>query len=780
MNIVFGGRYLLGLIAAVALAVSEAWCQCIIVPPPPDRPWPPPRPWRAPLSVRSEKVSVRIEDQVARTKIEQVFVNEADWRVEGTYVFPLPEEASISEFAMFVDGKRAAGEVLEAGKARRIYEEIVRKMRDPAILEYVGRNAFRAQMFPIPPRGEQKVELEYAQSLKADSNAYRYEFPLVVKEPGYGSPSPPPPPPRPIRPWDDRRGRNFSPALRPRPDAIGELVLQVEIESKVPIKGVYSPTHKVDADRKSDHRAVASFEGKDVVPDRSFVLYYTVSPEDFGLSLVSIKPSREDGYFMLLLAPKREIGEKEIADKNVVFVLDTSGSMDGEKIEEAKRSLKFCLHNLNREDRFDLITFSSTVRTFGDSLSEATKKTVDEAVQFVEEIKARGGTDIHGALTEALKRVKDRERPTMIVFITDGLPTVGETDEEGIVKDVTSSNRSHARLFAFGVGNDVNTHLLDKLTELNGGASDYLAPEEDLEVRISSFYEKVSYPVLSDLELDYGGAKVYDVFPSVLPDLFKGSQVTVFGRYDKPGEAKLTLRGKLRRRTERFETEVTFTGRGRGNEALPSLWAMRKIGSLLDAIRLKGDNRELRDETIKLSLEHGIMTPYTAFLIQEDKEVVALRPQITNSLKGGFGGGAGGGGLGGAQAREQAESVLVHHDTVGARANAGAVDLRRMKEAEALAIAAPGGVSVTSAAGKTFYLKDGVWVDGTYKAGTETFKVKYLSDAYFQLIFRNELLAKYLALGDKLIVCLENVVLEIAETGKEKLTPEELSRIPAA
>ncbi|MBC8446514.1 MAG: trypsin, partial [Chloroflexi bacterium] len=297
-RILLAAVVVLGLIMATA---GISYADGIIIPePPPHIPITEVRN----LTIKYHRVRVTIENQVATTRIDQVFVNEAPYQVEGTYIFPLPEEAAISEFSMWVDGEKLEGQVLDKDQARRIYEDIVRRRKDPALLEYVGRNAFQAQIFPIPSHGERRVELEYSQVLSMEGGLVKYVYPLNTER--------------------------FS--ARP----LEEVTISVEIHSNEPIKAIYSASHQVAVDRRGDYNATVGYEEYDVLPDRDFELYYTISDEDFGLNLLSYREPGEDGFFLLLVAPKVEVEEREVAEQDVILVLDTSGSMRGEKLDQAK------------------------------------------------------------------------------------------------------------------------------------------------------------------------------------------------------------------------------------------------------------------------------------------------------------------------------------------------------------------------------------------------------------------------------------------------------------
>ncbi|MEJ2735396.1 MAG: VIT domain-containing protein, partial [Anaerolineae bacterium] len=576
------------ILALLAVTPATALADGIVIPhPPPDIPI-----VEVPyLTIKYHRVTVTIEDQVATTHVDQVFVNEGRHEVEGTYLFPLPEEAAISEFAMWVDGEKLEGQVLERDEARRIYEDIVRRRRDPALLEYVGRDAFQASIYPIPPGGERRIELEYSEVLNMDNGLVEYVYPLNTEK--------------------------FS----PRP--LEEVVVNVTVRSNEPLRALYSPSHDVDIVRRGDHNAVIGYEEVGVKPDRDYVLYYTVSPEDVGVNLLSYKPDgRSEGFFLLLAAPKVEVDTRQVIAKDVILVLDVSGSMRGEKIEQAKEALTFVLDELHEEDRFNIIAFSTATQPYARGLVPADER--GEARDFVARLEASGSTDINRALLEALS-MADGDRPTIVVFLTDGLPTVGEVDPERIVDNVGGSAPRNARIFPFGVGYDVNTMLLDTIAEKHRGASGYVRPEEAIDEKVSAFYAKVSTPLLADLEIDFGRIDVEDAYPYPLPDLFAGTQLMVVGRYQDGGDTEITLRGEVNGQPQTFRyDDVRFEQSG-GEEFIARLWATRKIGYLLQQIRLHGEEGELVDEVVELSIRYGIITPYTSFLVEETE--MALREE---------------------------------------------------------------------------------------------------------------------------------------------------------
>jgi Ca-activated chloride channel family protein len=713
-------------------ALAPAYADGIIIPDPPPcptpcpdcppQPCPPPAP--APLAIKYHRVDVTIEDQVATTHVDQVFVNEAGYAIEGTYIFPLPEEAAISEFSMWVDGEKVEGKVLGREEARRIYEDIVRRRRDPALLEYIGKDMFQASIFPIPPGGERRVELTYSQILPLDNGLVRYVYPLSTEK--------------------------FS--SRPLQD----VSVRVEVRSQQPLKAIYSSSHKVAVDRPTDYRAVVGYEDSNVTPDKDFVLYYTVSQEKFGLNLLSYKASGEDGFFLLLVAPNVEVAEQEVVAKDVIFVLDTSGSMEGEKIEQARDALEFVLDHLNGEDRFNIVSFSTGVRSYASGLRPAEER--GEARRFVRGLNAAGGTDINRAMLEALA-MADKERPTIIIFLTDGLPTEGTVEVDTILDNIEQAARGNVRIFPFGVGDDVNTLLLDTMARNHRGASAYVRPGQSIEEEVSAFYAKVSTPLLADVSLDFGRVRVEDSYPYPLPDLFAGTQLVLVGRYREGGPATVTLRGTVNNREQTFVYEDQTFRQSGGEEFIARLWATRKIGHLLEQIRLHGETKELVDEIVSLSIRYGIITPYTSFLVQEPD---ALTEEGRRRI---------------ADQTYQAMSTATPAPAAGAPAVDKSQAEKGLGAAEVPAEPAhgdlgggegagggPGEAEVRALGEKAFILRDGIWTDTAFDPSKmQTVEVTFGSQEFFDMLAAHPEWGKYFALGPHVIVVLEGQAYEMVE-----------------
>ena len=664
------------------------------------------------LPIKYHRVEVEIRDQVAEVRVDQAFENPGDTPLEATYVFPLPEDAAISDFTMFVDGQQLEGRLLDRDEARGIYEEIVRRQRDPALLEYIDRGVFQASVFPIPAHGERRIQISYTQLLERENGLVRFVYPLSTEK--------------------------FS------PQPIPEVAITVEIESTQPIRSVYSPSHNVAVTRDGDGTATASLELADVTPNSDFELLYSTSDDEIGLSLATYRTSDEAGYFLLLVSPEVEVDAQAVAAKNVVLVLDTSGSMANEKLAQAKDAARFIVNQLNENDRFNIVAFHSNVHAAHEGLRRAGDGRA-ESLAFIDGLQANGSTNIHDALLAALGQLSDDGRPSLVIFLTDGLPTVGVTDPAVIVDAVASAAPPGVRLFTFGVGYDVNTLLLDELAQDNGGLSEYVRPEEDVSVVVSSFYERVSDPVLSDIAFDFGAVSVFDVYPNPLPDIFAGSQLVITGRYRGSGTVDVTLTGTVDGVVrEHSYQEQSFPSRALRDSYLPRVWATRKIGFLLNSVRFNGPNEEVVQEIVELSKRHGIITPYTSFLVEE--------PDLTaDEAPGMF--------------RQRAAPLLdpaAGAPSTGFEAFDTALEVAKITSASSLYDAATANAAAVRTVGdKTFFLNDGVWTDTSYESGP-TAKIGFTSDSYFDILRERPDWGAYFALGEQVLFVSQGRAYEVA------------------
>lgn len=695
---------------------ASAGAQGMIIEPPPPRIMPPPMPseW---LTLKEVGVDIDVVGQWATFHITQVFHNNTSWDQEGIYLFPLPTDADISDFALYLDGKKLASEVLDADKARETYEGIVRQMKDPGLLEYVGQGVIKCRIYPIPAYGDKKVEVVYNQLLTRDGDMFKLHLPLNLS----GFPS----------------------------QRIGRLEIDADIEMNN-LSNVFSPTHDVRIE-KEEGEAYVTFERNDYNAKRDFILYLIAPAKEVGLDLIAHETDDDEGFFLALITAGLSKGDMEYIPKDFAFVLDRSGSMeDGNKIGQAKEALQFIFRNLNDSDRFNLITFASEVTPYNDGWQEATGSSVADVLEHIDTISAGGGTAIDEALSTVLDLPLSSSRPMYVIFLTDGLPTVGVQNIETILTKVLKKNEGRTRLFSFGVGYDLNFVFIDRLSKENGGFSASVAPDEDLEVSLSQFYGRIKTPVLTDCEVEFNGFRVDQVYPDDLPDVFLGSQIALSGKYFGSLVGEITLKGKVGANTKTFRLQVDE--RGGDNDFVPRIWAKRRVGYLLNNVRMYGENNELVDEIVKLAKKYGIITPYTSYLVVEDIPVADWRGgpmPLMESFR--SSGGRGGGGLG-APAPSGRDAMKMSREIADMEEEFGLGGYEDSTVAE----------YIQEVGDKTFILKDDVWTDTEYddSESYDWVEIEFLSDEYFDLIGDDEL-ATYFSVGDQVIVIYDDVAYRI-------------------
>jgi Ca-activated chloride channel family protein len=603
-----------GLFLAMSLVeITQAPAQTILVFPDlphplpripirPIRPAPPTTPTVS-YCIKDLDVQARIRKQIADVQVTQTFVNKSTTTVQAQFLFPLPYDGAIDRLTLMVDGEEFPASLLDKEEARRRYEAIVRANQDPALLEWMGQGMFQTSVFPIPPGAERKVVIHYEQLLRQERQLTDFLFPLST--------------------------------ARFTSQPLEQLSIRVAIDSESSLKSVYSPTHPVEIQRPSTNSASVSLKMINTVPASDFRLFYDSEPGPISGSVISYRPSpSEDGYFLFLASPEIKPTNAERPRKIVMLVVDKSGSMSGQKIQQAKGALQFVLNNLREGDLFNIVAYETRIESFRPELQLYNETTRAEALAYIESIYAGGGTNIYGALRTTFSFLQDASTPTYVLFTTDGLPTSGETNESKIGLLARESNRVRARVIPFGVGYDVNSRLLDRLAREHHGSSVYVRPEENIEESVGSVFSKISSPVFSHgvlaIEVDAVGGNLTAnrVYPSGEIDIFEGEQVVVVGRYSKPGKGKLTLSGLINQEKKAFEFPIELAAKS-DNESysfVERLWATRRIGELIDELDLNGKNQELITELVMLSTKHGILTPYTSFLADE-----SVRPELAST-----------------------------------------------------------------------------------------------------------------------------------------------------
>ena len=695
-------------LAIPAPAIAQTGDDVIVEPPIPC-PW-----WRCDdvepdVVVESYRIEAVIENGVATTVVTQVLRNDSDFVAEGVFLFPLPADAAVTGLTLWIDGEPVSGEILEGETARRTYEDIVRRTRDPALLEFVDDGLLRLSVFPMPANSTRTVEIEYRQALATDGGLVRYRTPLGAEHNA----------------------------------TIEEISAHLEIRNDSGVKAIHSPTHDVSIDRPDDDTAIVGFESDGSDPGE-FVLYHSTDAGPISLDVVTY---REDGqgYFLLLVSPGLATAQEVVA-KDLVLVLDTSGSMEGEKFTQAQDAARFVLDNLNPADRFEVIAFSTGTDAYAGSLQPASEASL--ARSWIGGLSAGGSTNIDLALRQAFE-LDSGERPLYVIFLTDGLPTEGVTEAAEILERLEGRGSDTASVFAFGVGYDVDTFLLDSIAREHHGTTTYVAPTEEIDRAVESLYSKVASPVMTSIAIEVNGVDVSDLHPAPLPDVFSGGQLVAVGRYDEPGEATVILHGTVRGEpTTRIFENVVFGDDG-GDDTIPRLWATRKIGDLLRQVRLEGADEETIDQIVRLSIRWGIVTPYTSYLVEGD---APFGEEALDEIS-----------------RAATRSALSTTAPASGEAAFDAADVAASMSDSDLAAPPDDQYAdvVRVAGGRTFLLSDGVWIDTTYDPDMATIRVPFGSEAYFALAASSRAVSDALTVGPSVVLVHDGTAYQVVASNEE-------------
>jgi Ca-activated chloride channel family protein len=705
----------------------------------------PGRPMGGVVKVRTN-VSVRVTDRIAHVAVEEWFRNNGGGLGEGDYLYPLPGEAVFSNFSLFQGDQELRGETMDAERARQIYEEIVRRKKDPALIELVGHGLLRSRVFPINPGETRRITLRYTQVLKRAGDALQFRYTAAGRFAGIALAG---------REGPQGAQRTAEPA---------PLTFTLEVANGAQFRDAFSPTHEVRVTRAEDRmtvRPTGSLEG-------DFSLFLPLAGNPVGLTLAAHRPSGEDGYFMLTLSP----GEVRAArvPRDVTVVVDVSGSMSGEKIDQSRRALLQLLGTLSEQDRFRLIRFNSGVQTYRPEWTVASAQEVREARRWVEGLQVDGGTNIAGALDEAFRATTPENRLGIVIFMTDGLPSVGETNPERIAAQ-TERVRGNARVFAFGVGYDVNTYLLERLGAAGRGGSHFVQPGEDVEEAMGTLAARIRHPVLSDLALGDAPVRLKEIYPSSLPDLFAGEELVIFGRYEGARDGALTLTGRRNGRNERFQTQAQFPAHTNDNDFVPRLWASRKLGELTRQIRLNGVNQELVQEIRQTAMRYGLLSEYTSYLVQE--------PLLAGNMDAMLRGRAAAAMAPSVQTGQAA--VMEAQQAVRDRSVRNLSDLEKAQSlrAEESQGGRSAGVQQSQlVSGRTFVQqRSGAWEDASQRPGQRIVEVQAFSAAYFQVLQKLPELQPYWKQMQDVLVAGGKVSVRVGRSGAQQLSSAELQRL---
>jgi Ca-activated chloride channel family protein len=557
----------------------------------------------APITLAEHRVEIELHDHAARTRVTHVFRNPNPRDLEAVFYFAVPPGAATTDFAMWMNGERVRGEVLPRGQARATYESIVRRMRDPGLLEYVDGELFQASIFPVVAGGEQRIEISYATVLAQTSSTVRYAYPIHASAHTGGT----------------------------------LLSFSGEISTSHRISSVYSPWEGLEEILGEDGRtARVGLEQSGFAGGGEFELFVTFTGDDLGFSMLTWEgDDGEPGYFMLTLAASRALEHLDVQPKNITFVVDVSGSMTGPKMQQARALLAHAVRELGPEDRFNVISFSTRVQRLFPESRRADASARSEAQQFIERLQARGNTNISEALEAALAMGQGVGLPHSILFITDGLPTEGVRDIETIVRSAREgASDGMTRIFTFGVGYDVNTRLLEGMARRGRGQSGYVRPDEDISDVIAPFYARIGSPLLTNLEFDFGSVQVTHLVPQPMPDLYRDGPVTLFGRFEARESAPIHVRAFSG--DERIELRFApdYNGMdGSSRDFIGNLWARRRIDALMDEISERGELPALVSEITRLAVRWNIVTPWTSYLAVEPGQPILPDPTVRTTVQ---------------------------------------------------------------------------------------------------------------------------------------------------
>lgn len=713
------------------------WFLSHVRPWPRPHPMPHPRPVVAPVEVRAIEAVARIEGQKARTTLTLEFFNPDGRRPqEGQVLLPVPHGAVLSSFRLEGSEGSLEAELLPREEARRIYDGIVRQLKDPAILEFAGYGAVRSGVFPVPARGSVKIRIVYDELLPIDGERVEY--------------------------------------VLPRSESLDYRVdwrIEVNWVMKGGIAMTFSPSHEIRTKDQGEGVRVQTAGTINAGSFRLSVLRRGGHREPVASFLSHPDEKGGGGWFLLLISPpKLPAGVPKLA-REVTVVLDRSGSMAGEKLDQARAATLQVIEGLEEEDHFNIIIYNEAVELFVKVPCQATRENILRARSFINGIRVSGGTNIHGALSAAVAQPTREGLVPIVLFLTDGLPTIGETSEKRIRESINEKNQGRRRLFTFGVGVDVNTPLLSRLADDSRATASYVLPGERVEVKVGQVFARLAGPVLERPVLTVVNrsgervpGRVDDVIPNRLPDFFSGDQIVVTGRYRGTARLAFRLAGASGAKARKFR--FGFVPSGLRNPFVPRLWATRKIAILTEALRdlgadgsmggLTGDRvdrhdprvMELVDEIVRLSTEHGILTEYTAFLARDG---AVFRPVARQNevAAGNFDRRA-------LQKRSGADGVNQEYNLWSQKAAACANPTNRFLNAE-LKQEVVG--NVQQAADKAYYKQGDHWVDAEIVGNTDLAveEIAVGSDQFNALVDRLVATQRQscLALGNKLEIMVD-------------------------
>ena len=736
----------------------------------------------APIERISSDVQASLEGggRVVRYEITEKFVNRGPGLGEADYIFPLPNGAAFEDLRLEINGELVSGETLPADKARQIYEDIVRRQRDPALVEWIGYGLVRARIFPLPTGEEKKVVVRFRSVVRREGSALRVDYARGTEPGGQRTPVVMP---AVERSDDDERTTGWSrfTLTIPRGADYGE---------------PYSPTHSLRIRDRGDRREVrASGTAGNIT-----VLLPLRRPNEPSITVVAHAPDRENGYALIAISPPA--ARTRALPRDVTFVVDVSGSMRGAKLEQAKAAGRAILASLERGDRFRVIDFSTDVHSYRDGFIAATPENIRDARRYIEGLRAEGSTNISGALEEALDvdvtptRSGRLERMPFVVFVTDGEPTVGERNPD-LIAAMAARLRNEARVFTFGVGAEIHAGLIEQLALEGRGTAHFVSGNESVERSVSLLAQRLTSPVLSNVRVRAEGVRLTNLHPVLPIDLFAGQDLVLLARYDGSGEARIQVETDSPDGRLTWTRDVRFPGRESDNAFVGRLWAAQRLGWLAAEKRKRGASSELDAEIKSLGEKFGIPTEFSSYLVLEPGMTVTSGLRRDAAMPATAPANAASGRANEERARRlgegslQLSSVVVTGTASESQRKeqefAAAKQAAQQRDAKSLA-----DVDAASQVGdelqkntrqveqRTFKLVNGVWTDVRQTPTMRTVQVKPFSPLYFELVQQLKGLGPTLALGERVVVAGRAVAIEFASNGLERMSDSDLRAVVAA
>jgi Ca-activated chloride channel family protein len=549
-----------------------------------------------PLWLTSYEADVKISDQIAVTHVDQTFKNESYMNMEGIFMFPLPDNAIVTELALWINGVRTVGSVMESDTARSVYNSVVRRSIDPALLEYMGDNIFKLSVFPIAPAGQlmstRRIEITYAELLPLTAGKVEYKF--------------------------------FMKSVNMSSKPVTQALVTFDLTSQKKIDSIGSPTHtspEFSLIKQSDTHYIGTCGNENTLSEKDFKLDYQFENAVYSLNLLTYVPSGmffdstgDKPYYLLWITPP---DTAKAIKKNVAFIADISSSMAGTRITQLKQSLIAMVNMLSPSDMFNILAFSTSVQKFKDNLVTADATSKSSAVTYVNQLSEMGLTNMQDAFKAAFKSAWDDTSVNAIVFLTDGKPTWPDTNSLSVIDTVAAQNKNHVAIFSFGIGDQVGSGFLKRIAKDNSGFATMIASDDSISAIMGNFMHTISYPLIKNISVDFGGLQTSDVLPNPMPNLYAGTQLTLLGRYVQAGQFPISFKGTRAADSVVLKQNLTFPSTAENQPFVPRMWASAKIDWLLNEIAIYGENPELKNGVIALGKKYSIITPSTSMLVIE-------------------------------------------------------------------------------------------------------------------------------------------------------------------